>query len=357
MRQFQVVQKVVAWCNNHQPASVVIVFFSVVIMVFPRFNGNDIALIRPFVGLQQGVHSPDVQNYIHFTEYFKGVLPIDSVEKPFSYRPAVPFLASLFPVDSLLGIVIVNVLASVISIVCIFLLLKHHRFEFGLCIIGCLLFAISFPLMYYSSAGYIDASAICVICSIVVATVYRRYFYLPFLFIVGALVKEVTIISLSFVLIHIYNYNKKSKFIKMLLPVGLSVAVYGITSYIVRTNFGVGISYLWKPTIFSIQENIARPKTYLSFLLTFGVVGLFGVAQLINDARRRNRAVRLREFFRNYQYTPHMAGILSSFALSLFAFISAYADGRFFWTAYPFLIPPAVQFIHDLGVQKKNKPI
>jgi hypothetical protein len=314
-------------------------------MIFPRFNGNDIALIRPFVGLEQGVLSPDVQNYVNFTEYFKGTLPIDSVEKPFSYRPAVPFLASLLPTDSLLGIVIVNVFAAVISILCVFLLLKYHGFEFGFRIIGCLLFTISFPLMYYSSAGYIDTSAICVICAIVTVTVSKRCYYLPLLFIVGALVKEVTIISMPFVLLHMYSYNKGSKVAQIVLIVGLSLLVYAVTSYIVRGNFGVGSNYLWKPTMLSIQENLARPKTYLSFLLTFGAVGLFGVIQFIRDIRSRTPATRLQEFFRSYQYTPHIVGVLSSFALSIFAVISAYADGRFFWTAYPFLIPPAVTFL------------
>lgn len=321
-----------------------ILLVSFVIIVYPRFNGNDIGLIKPFVGGQEGVRSPDVQNYINYTNYFHGTLPIDSLEAPFSYRPAVPFLASLLPLPPLTAVVMVNILASLISVVCIYYLLTHHGFHHGLCMIGCLLFIVSFPLMYYSSAGYIDASAICVITTITTAAVTSRYAILPLLFVIGALVKEVTIISFPLVIVYVFYQRKQIGHGKAAVILCLSIAAFLLTSFLVRSQMTIGHGYLWKPSMQSIQENLVRPKTYISFLLTLGIVGFAGFAQIFYDLKSRV-GVPLRTFVSEYQYTPYLAGISASFALSLYAVVSAYADGRFVWTSYPFLIPLAVKFI------------
>lgn len=313
-------------------------------MIYPRFNRQDIAIVKPFVGGQEGTLSPDVHNYVNFTEHFKGHLPLDSVISPFNFRPTVPYLASILPVDSLLGIVFVNIFAAIIAIFSIYFILKHHHFEFGLRIIGCLLFIVSFPMMYYTPAGYIDASAICMISLITAAAVSERYYFLPLLFMIGAGVKEVTIIAFPFIIFISYrSYRSGDK--QMIWPTFISVFSYVLVSYLVRTGFSSESTYVWEPMFSSLQENLIRPKTYLSFLLSFGLVGVLGISQILSDIKVHSPKLPIVTFLKNYVYTPHLLGILASFALNGYAVVSAYADGRFIWTAYPFLIPPAIEFI------------
>jgi hypothetical protein len=336
-----VIPRVIHWFETHRVLSIIVLAASIVLVLYPRFNRHDIAIIRPFVGLQEGEVSPDIQNYINFTEYFKHKLPLDSVGVPYNYRPALPFVASLLPTDSLLGMIIVNIAALCLSTVSIFLVLQKERFSFGWCIAGCLLYIISFPVFYYVSSGYLDSSALLIICLIVLATVYRNYLLLPLLFLIGALVKEVVIVTLPFVLIFMYQDSEKSlskKYGLLLLSVGCYVAGY----FYARSTFATISNFMWSPGVSLMMENLRRPKTYLSFLISFGIVGILGMLQLASDIKNTSGSVIA---FLCHRDAPYFFGLFASLALCVYAVVAAYADGRFIWTAYPFMIPLALRYL------------
>jgi hypothetical protein len=351
------VRNLIVWFERHKKISILIVLASIVIAVYPRFNRHDIAIIRPFVGLKAGEVSPDIKNYVNFTEYFKGKLPLDSTSVPYSYRPLVPFLASLLPTDSLLGIVIINIAALLLSVLSIFFILKKEHFSFGLRTIGCLLYIFSFPVFYYVSAGYIDSSALCIICLVVLAAVYKKYLALPVIFLVGALVKEVIIIALPFALIYYYQQReKKSEDVKIVFTVILSITFFLVAYYYSRATFAVVSNFMWLPGLSSIQQNIFRAKTYLSFTLSFGVVGILAVMQIIADFKEFTSSGKhsINIFLKEYPSLPYVTGIIASLALYCYSFVAAYADGRFIWTAYPFMIPLAVKFCSKKTGWSKN---
>jgi hypothetical protein len=86
----------------------------------------------------------------------------------------------------------------------------------------------------------------------------------------------------------------------------------------------------WQPSLATLQANLARPRSWQSFLLTLGLPGALGIAGLFT---RRAWAT----------LAPLAVGLLGALALFAAALLVAYADGRFIWTAYPFAIPIAIR--------------
>lgn len=82
----------------------------------------------------------------------------------------------------------------------------------------------------------------------------------------------------------------------------------------------------WVPDSAVFYTNLIRPKTYLTFVMSFGVTGLLAVLLL----RRENI------FASKKKYISYYLGILLSIALFVYAMLTAYSDGRFMWPAIPF---------------------
>lgn len=347
----------ILWIEAHKKLAVLLTLVSLILIVYPRFNGEDISLIRPIVG-STPADIVDIHNYVQFSNFFKDQVPLDSVLAPYSYRPLVPFVASLLPSTSLKSISQVNVFALLISVICIYFILKRHGFRFGLRILGCLLYIFSFPVFYYGSAGYIDATALSIIALIVVATVYDQYLLLPVLFVAAAFAKEVTIVSLPFVALWMYLGNEsKQRKRKALTILFLSLVLFVVTILYSRATFGIEKGYLWIPALSHLKDNVLRLKSYFSFVLSFGVVGILGIAAFMKDYRNSRSEKSLFYYLKAYRFTPHIASIAAASALSAYAFVAAYADGRYFWTAYPFLIPLAVRYLDVLTINAKEKPL
>ncbi len=346
----QIIPRVVQWFETHRKISIIIVFASLAIVLYPRFNRNDIGLIKPFVGLSEGEISPDVHNYINFTEYFRHTMPLDSVGPPFSFRPLAPYLASLLPHSPMTDINIINTISLFLTVICIYLILKRYSFSFGFCILGGLLFVWSFPVFYYGAVGYIDTPAIFMTALIVLTTVYKKYYLLPLLLLIAPFTKEGTMVVFPFIVLYVWQQGgTKQEGISNSIFILLSVATFYIGYMYCRSTFSSASNYLWKPNLSTISLNMVRPKSYLSFLLTFGPVGVLALLQFWKDMKLiTSLKVRiLYDFFRNYQYTPNLSGIIFSLLLWIYTFVAAYVDGRYFWFAYPFMIPMAVRYLHD----------
>lgn len=326
-------QKLLNLFEQRRVFSIAILSLLFVLILFPRFNRNDIPILRPFVGLAPGELSLDQQNYYNFTEYFKSQNTIESVSTPYSYRPLLPFISSLLPFDSLLSISIVSILSLIVSMWASWLTIKKLGFAQCYSILSLFLFVLSFPLFYYGSGGYLEPFSNMIIYLIVLATVYNNTTGVVLLFIIGAATKETTIIALPFVLLYALVNNKKNKTSKMkaLLITIIIFAVFIATNLIIRKQFGVSADYVWTPAYHTIMENITRPKTYLSFILSFGLPGLFSTLLIGRLLKSKNTLSLINQ-------SPYILGGLSAILISFYSVIAAYADGRFVWTGYPFFI-------------------
>ena len=118
--------------KNNKIIAILILLVSIPIVLYPRFDMQDISLVKPFVGVPKGELTPDQRNYLHFVEYFRGEMPLDSCHAPYSFRPLVPFTASLLPFKPMTSIKIVNTFSVILTVIFIFLTLKRLHFDFEL---------------------------------------------------------------------------------------------------------------------------------------------------------------------------------------------------------------------------------
>lgn len=343
--------------KNNKIIAILILLVSIPIVLYPRFDMQDISLVKPFVGVPKGELTPDQRNYLHFVEYFRGEMPLDSCHAPYSFRPLVPFTASLLPFKPMTSINIVNTFSVILTVIFIFLTLKRLHFDFELRIVGCLLYVISFPTFYYSTTGHIDATATMLLFAIVLARISERDWALMPLMILAALAKETSLILFPFLLLHLYLSKIPShlsmnigSFFKMLkLPkdknsrlsyiyIWSSLILYLGSIYAARLLFGTfgdGSYYFWYPTLEHLADNIFRFKTYFSLLISFGFPGLLSLLYLLKMKNRWTEPL----------FASFMIGIIVSLLLWFYSYISAYADGRFIWTAYPFMVPVAIRYL------------
>jgi hypothetical protein len=103
-------------------------------------------------------------------------------------------------------------------------------------------------------------------------------------------------------------------------------------------------SHVWEVSMQSLQSNLSRPRAFLAIALSFGLPGLLAV--WLTVARKqvlwRRAAVTV----------PLLAGLATSLALTAYAVLSAYADGRFIWTSYPFTIPLGMVLLSEWTSQE-----
>jgi hypothetical protein len=301
--------------------------------------------LRPFVGLGQGELSVDMKNYLKFTEYFKKALPADSVGVPYNYRPLAPWVSSKLPFNSFTSLNIFNFISILASLFLIFLFLRRLGFSFSLSICGCILYCFSFPVFYYGTNGGIDTVSMMMIFAVVTSALYRKHYLLPLLIILGALTKENIIVSLPFVLFLYLRDRTEAKQDKSFFTFfGLAILAYILTVLFTRVAFSSVHNYVWSPAFHTVIENVTRPKTYLSFLLAFGLLGTLSCIFLFRNIK----------FSIRNEYFPYAAGIITSLALCVYSVVAAYSDGRFFWTAYPYLIPLSIKYIEGILGVKKN---
>ncbi len=340
------VKRIFDWTEENKVITIIITLVFLAAILYPRFNMQDTAFIRPFTGVAPGEMPPDQKNYYNFTEYFKGRKELNTVSEPFTYRPLLPFIASLLPFDAMLSMSIVNTLANLFTLLLIYLILKELQFSFALRAAGLLLYIISFPLLYYGSSGFLEPTANLFIYLIVYLTLSQRMILLIPAFILASAAKEVSIIALPFALSYfwmIYRHDK-NKLKKSMTILTVSFIMFVLTNIIIRNHFDTGNSYIWSPTFETAIGNLKRAKTYLSFLLGFGFPGIFSMLYL----------VKYKEKVLSPEILPWFIGMIFAIMLSVYSVIAAYSDGRFIWTGYPFMITLSIYYLQKKFANTTN---
>ncbi len=327
--------------EKHRILSSIIVILFFTLILYPRFNMQDIAIIRPFTGVEAGEMTPDQKNYYNFTEYFKGSKGLNEVYEPFNYRPLLPFIASLLPFDSLLSLSIINVLANILTLMLLLLILKELNFNFGLRIIALLLYIVSFPLFYYGSSAFLEPTSNLFIYLIVYLIISGKKIWLPLTFALAAITKEVTIIAFPFAFVYyLLEYSTdKGQRIKSMLILLLSFILFVTANVLVRSYFATDNQYLWSPSLQTAIGNLSRLKTYLSFILSFGIPGFLAI---LYAAKHKQNVI-------SKMLLPYYVGMFFSIMLSIYSIIAAYSDGRFIWTGMAFMIIISLYFIRNIA--------
>jgi len=103
-------------------------------------------LLTGCLGIPSFAHyTPDSPHYVNLARYFQGDLQKEQLLKPYAYRPLVPLLATLLPIDSLDdSIALINILATIAA----YLIFIRYMKELGMSPlqvdVGLLIFVLSF---------------------------------------------------------------------------------------------------------------------------------------------------------------------------------------------------------------------
>lgn len=311
-----------------------------ILVTIPRFDRSPAGPLAGMVGLA-GEHPSDADQYVAYVEYFRGEGRLSvPLAPPFSYRPVAPLLASWLPVPPLTALNLVNEVFLVIGLWVLMQLLEQLRVSPKLIALGGALYAISFPVFYYGAIGYVDPVLLGLLLVGTYAALRNRWALFTTVVIVGVGVKEISVLLLPMAAAFVWASGLLSKRGRVL---GLSV-VAAVVTYAAIREFAPGDGqYLWIPTLDRLTENLARPRALASFILSFGAPGFLLVAvarhALPQSADPRRPAI-----------IALWVGFATVLLLSGFAFLAAYADGRFIWLSYAFAIPLGM-----LGLQTRQE--
>lgn len=311
------------------------------LVALPRFNWRP--LPSPFNSFVGGKPF-DVEQYEIYVEYFRGKTHLASeLEGPFSYRPLVSFLASFLPFDPLTSINLVNLALLSVGLIYLFKLLSGFKFQDKSILIGLITFIVSFPLFYYTTSGYIDASLIGILLVTNYYLFQNKYYQFILSFLIGIFIKETIIIMLPVAFVYfLLNDKSKNKLVKIILP----FILYIITVIVIRTVVPQQKeNYIWLPTFEILIDNLSRVKTYLSFILTLGVPGILSISVIFSEKKKNISGELL---------LPLITGFFFSLLLWFYSLFSAYSDGRQLWTSYTYTIP-LMLLIFNLKYSSKNK--
>ena len=313
--------------------------FFLLLILSVRFDREDIGPVKSIAsGNKEGQVFNDSQSYVKYVEYFRGAATLREVGVPFVYRPAVPLLASLLPFRPMTAINIVNAIALSGGLVLLFLFFLRRPFPFHLTIIGSLMYVVAFPTFYYGSVGFIDPVLIFLLILGMHCIFHARWWSLPVLIFCGVFVKETAVMLIPVAITYavVRNDSYRMKIVILLL----AFLIPYLTIKYIFSDVG---SYVWIPSLDRVASNI-RPRALLSTVLTFGLPGFLSLGYFLY--RKQLVALLGKEFL-----FPILIGIMTSIALLGYSFLSAYTDGRFIWTAYPWMIPLALAV---LQVRKKS---
>ncbi len=304
---------------------ILLLVISISLVCLPRFNRNDF-LVSALVGSGPS----DADQYMLLAEYFKGNSTGASLQSPFTYRPLVPYIASLLPCETNTAINIINVLFLIFAVLCLYKMLEIFGLPFKANIFGCCLFIFSFPVFYYGTIQYVDPVLISFIMIGTYCIFSGRFAPLLVVVLLGALVKETIIILVPVFFVRQLVTRQSVK--KLLLQPAILLLFYGIAIATARSLSIDQDSYNWTISFERIFFNVLRPRSWASAILTLGIPGL-GALLLLWKAKKANFREEL------LLLAPCLAGFFMVVLLFGYSIVSASSDGRFIWPSYAFTIP------------------
>jgi len=322
------------------------VLLCLVFVALPRFDRHDTDFMETSLvgrGADGSVSLGDAPEYCNMVRFFRGEMGQQAMTTPFAYRPAVPFLASVLPIkDPMTALNVINLASLALAMLLLHGAMRASGYGFWSAVVGDLIFAISFPVFYYGTIGLVDPVAVTVIAGALYGLYRQRWGFVCGCVLVGAFVKETTVIVLPVAFMHLVVTRPPKGWLKLLAV----VVAYVVPTILVRAVLDDLPSYEWRPSLGYLQQNL-RVRALAAMGLSFGLPGLGFMLWL---AGRRFRGVAMNPAV----WAPMMMGVVCGIGLTAFAFVAAYADGRFLWLSSVFSIPFCLDV---LGYFSKDRTI
>ena len=267
--------------------------------------------------------------YYRTALYFRGMVDINSLESPFSYRIMSSLIASMLPGDIRFNFGLLNFLSVVGSAYILRALMNTLGFSKVHAAVGGALVILSFPAFWYAPYCTVDPLALLFRTAMVYLLWKKQWTSAALIFCISVTVREDLLVM--FLAATVWAIRNRAW--RGLIIWGGSLAVALLVLLVVRWSFAMLPQYFWLPGLGWVQLNLTSPKRILSSLLGIGPAGL-----ILPFVFVKRRQIMFKPQWR--EPFVFLATFLAIFSLvPMYGLLSAGIDARPFWHLYPALIP------------------
>ena len=267
---------------------------------------------------------PDSESYTTIVQYFQGTAPLDSLKPPFSYRPLLPFMASLLPFDVETSFLLYNGFFLIVISFSFYFIALHFNIPKYAAFLSTSACMSTHTVLYYGTAILVDTPALAMMSLAALLMTKkqsnRTWISILLLISLGVAFKETAIVmALAYLL--------KSRDILRSIPmVVLPGSIYLIDRILFDPSGEIG--YFWSLGSYNFEHLDATLLVFILGLmnqLPFVIIGIVGIWKKWCEDNG------------SLQWFG-MMGISTLFIL-LFGLIFGYFSTRFIWPMYIALIP------------------
>jgi hypothetical protein len=340
------------------PLALLLVVVLVVIVALPRFaTHRDIDVNKVWLtsqpngwylhyddGRPLGRFSFDNYSYIASVEYYRGDFHRYPIYGPWRWRLIPSWIAAQTPIDNpAVAFAAVSLAFAVVGGLALVTTSARNGLGRRGQMAVAALFAVSFPLFWYGTSGYVDTSVVAMLCVALFLVQSRRWWLFLLLLPFGFLVKETYLLIVPVAATYLWaRARKRSDWVPITVA---SVLLIAITWFGVRWALPTPRTLGWLPGLSRTVSNLTRPEAIVSFIFTCGVVVPLAFAQAWSLYQRRSDGPSEASELRTNLHL--VVGVIMGLLVSIHGFLTAYADGRHGWTMYPFATILAAMFIRD----------
>ncbi len=310
-----------------------------------RYNGWDMSYEGDLDRDIRAV-SFDVYSYHAYVEHFRGEFDRYPIFGPWRWRLLPSWVAAWLPIDNPAD-AYATVSMAFLAIGGAALVAAAARQGFGprQQLATGALYAVSFPMLWYGTSGYVDGCVVAAICVGLYLVQSRRWWLFLAFLPIGFLVKETYLIIVPVAATYLWTRARSRR--DWVPFTAASVAVVLVAWFGVRALLHTPRTLDWLPRWSAFSWNTSRPEAIGSFVLTCGVAVPLAVwfARRLVRARDDEAGGGREAFARNLHL---IVGLGMGVAVALHGFAAAYADGRHAWTTYPFATILAVMAVPEL---------
>lgn len=278
-------------------------------------------------------YSFDTYSYVAYVDYIRGDFHRYPIYGPWRWRALPSWIAAQLPIDdAATAFAAVSLAFGVVGAACVVLIAARRRSPPSEQFLAGALLALSFPMVWYGTSGYVDISLVGML-AIALLFVERKW-WLPFLLLVplGMMTKETFVIIIPVAAVSLWAESHRPRH---WIPVPAAASVLAVATFLVaRLLWTTPRTLGWMPTFSRFMWNTTRPPAIGSFVLTCGVVLPLALIEIRRLYRSRNDGG---EGAAAWASDLHLVvGTGLGLLVALHGFMTAYADGRHAWTIYPF---------------------
>jgi hypothetical protein len=342
--------------TKYPATQIIFLCFLLVIIVFPRFNRQDIGFQNLTGGLEDSFvaddgkiydHLSDARCYLELVKYFRCFNLEDKhlLTPPYAYRPLPSFLASLLPFNEMTSLNILNVLFLIGTLLILERIISKLNVSQKSKFIALAFFVVSFPTFFYGTIGYIDPAFLFFLSLGFNLLIQKKWILYILSIFIGTFAKEgiVILIPISIISIIQCKFERKT-----LVLVATSILAFLTASIITRFLFNNGQQYVWIPSYDMVIYNITRFRTLFSILITFSIPGIFSLFYVINEFKESS-------FKQVPLFWLLLTGAIFSILFCFFGIITVSSDGRYIWPLYVFSIPLTALYLDHLFTRYKKR--